>query len=153
MGTLRRGCHIEGGRPLGSVRLLTERIECFGVVADLTGFVKSRQAPPSAGCPRGDGVRTRHAVGGVLGVLDALDLHDVDLLGQSMGGSVVAHAADGLRSERMANWDQRIDHPEPGHRRRQRPGPASERICREPLSAAGRHDRPTSRITAALSWP
>ena len=32
----------------------------------------------------------------VLAVLDALDLHDVALVGQSMGGTVVAHAVGGL---------------------------------------------------------
>jgi non-heme chloroperoxidase len=34
-------------------------------------------------------------------VLDALDLHDVVLVGQSMGGAVVAHAAGGLGSSRI----------------------------------------------------
>jgi non-heme chloroperoxidase len=38
----------------------------------------------------------------VLAVLDALDLHDVVLVGQSMGGTVVAHAAGGLGSPRVA---------------------------------------------------
>ena len=38
----------------------------------------------------------------VLGVLDALDLRDVVLIGQSMGGTVVAHAAGGLGSPRVA---------------------------------------------------
>jgi pimeloyl-ACP methyl ester carboxylesterase len=40
--------------------------------------------------------------GDVLGVLDSLDLHDVVLIGQSMGGAVVAHAAGGLGSGRIA---------------------------------------------------
>ena len=40
--------------------------------------------------------------GDVLSVLDALDLQDVVLVGQSMGGTVVAHAAGGLGSERIA---------------------------------------------------
>jgi pimeloyl-ACP methyl ester carboxylesterase len=38
----------------------------------------------------------------VLGVLDVLDLDDVVLVGQSMGGTVVAHAAGGLGSPRLA---------------------------------------------------
>jgi pimeloyl-ACP methyl ester carboxylesterase len=37
----------------------------------------------------------------VLGVLDALDLSGVALVGQSMGGTVVAHAVGGLGSERV----------------------------------------------------
>jgi pimeloyl-ACP methyl ester carboxylesterase len=37
----------------------------------------------------------------VLCVLDTLDLHDVVLVGQSMGGAVVAHAAGGLGSPRI----------------------------------------------------
>ena len=37
----------------------------------------------------------------VLGVLDTLDLHDVVLIGQSMGGAVVAHAVGGLGSPRV----------------------------------------------------
>src|SRR5437870_2944239 len=37
----------------------------------------------------------------VIGVLDALDLSDVVLVGQSMGGTVVAHSAGGLTSERI----------------------------------------------------
>ncbi len=37
----------------------------------------------------------------VLGVLDTLDLHDAVLIGQSMGGAVVAHAVGGLGSPRV----------------------------------------------------
>jgi non-heme chloroperoxidase len=39
----------------------------------------------------------------VLGVLDALDLHDVALVGQSMGGAVVAHAVGGLGTSRVSH--------------------------------------------------
>ncbi len=38
----------------------------------------------------------------VLGVLDTLDLHDVVLVGQSMGGTVVAHAVGGLGTPRVS---------------------------------------------------
>jgi pimeloyl-ACP methyl ester carboxylesterase len=38
----------------------------------------------------------------VLGVLDALDLHDAALVGQSMGGAVVAHAVGGIGTPRVS---------------------------------------------------
>jgi non-heme chloroperoxidase len=38
----------------------------------------------------------------VVAVLDALDLDDVVLVGQSMGGTVVAHAVGGLRTPRVS---------------------------------------------------
>ncbi len=40
--------------------------------------------------------------GDVLTVLDALDLHDVTLVGQSMGGTIVAHAVGGLGTSASA---------------------------------------------------
>jgi pimeloyl-ACP methyl ester carboxylesterase len=41
--------------------------------------------------------------GDVIAVLDALDLRDVALVGQSMGGTIVAHAVGGIGSERVSD--------------------------------------------------
>jgi non-heme chloroperoxidase len=38
----------------------------------------------------------------VIGVLDVLDLHDVTLVGQSMGGAVIAHAMGGVGTARVS---------------------------------------------------